>query len=250
MGTNSEKSSRKRRSSDSGSGGGGWEIVYSGFVLILLCFFIMLSSFASIEQGKVMRFVKSFVSSVSILTGGLKFDRGLRIMSPSADIVDKENDLADLLKEVKALVSSLKSDTPVELLSSDKGVTMRLPDKLLFDLGSSDISKDADPLLKKISAIISKTSYDVRIEGHTDNLPILTWKFASNWELSTSRAVNVLRYFIEKMGISPLRLSAVGFGEYQPISPNDSPENRAKNRRVEIVFVTENKSNKKDKVGM
>ncbi len=95
------------------------------------------------------------------------------------------------------------------------------------------------PLLKKVAFIISKTSYAVRIEGHTDNLPIHTSKFPSNWELSTARAVNVLRYFTEKEKVSMQRLSAVGFGEFQPIIANDKPEHRAKNRRVEIVFLGE-----------
>ena len=76
----------------------------------------------------------------------------------------------------------------------------------------------------------------ISIEGHTDNLPIHSERYPSNWELSTSRAVNVLRYFIEKGGISQKRISAVGMGEFQPIAENDTPENRAKNRRVEIVL--------------
>ena len=118
-----------------------------------------------------------------------------------------------------------------------EGLIMRLSEHALFDQGSADISAEALPLLDKIGAIISKTAYLIRIEGHTDNLPIHTELFPSNWELSTARAVNVLRYFIKNHNIDPQRLAAEGFGEFHPLVANDSPENRAKNRRVEIIFI-------------
>ena len=222
---------------DNSSSGGGWEIVYSGFVLIMLCFFIMLSSFASIEEGKVVRFVKSFVTSVSILSGGLKFEPGQRIIRQSADIVDKENQLAQVFEDVKLLRDSLGLDKKVDISFSKKGLVMRISDTVLFDMGSANMSEEAVALMKNIAQIISKISHRIRIEGHTDNLPIHTDRFPSNWELSTARAVNVLRYFIGKGKIAKERLSAVGFGEFQPIFPNDTAEHRAKNRRVEIVLV-------------
>jgi chemotaxis protein MotB len=114
---------------------------------------------------------------------------------------------------------------------------MRLSEHALFDLGAADISVEALPLLQKIGAIILKTDYLIRIEGHTDNLPIHTALFPSNWELSTARAVNVLRYFIKDHNIDPRRLAAEGFSEFHPLAANDRPENRAKNRRVEIIFI-------------
>ena len=86
--------------------------------------------------------------------------------------------------------------------------------------------------------MIQKTSNHVRVEGHTDNVPINTKRFPSNWELSTSRAVNVIKYFIRQRKVKPQRLSAVGYGESKPVFSNDTPENRARNRRVEIVIVT------------
>ncbi len=114
---------------------------------------------------------------------------------------------------------------------------MRLSDHALFDIGMADISPKAIPLLKKVGAIIAGSPYEVRVEGHTDDVPIKTARYPSNWELSTARAVTVLRYFIETCGISSRRLSAEGFAEYHPVAPNDSIENRAQNRRVEIIFL-------------
>jgi chemotaxis protein MotB len=222
---------------DQGSEAGGWEIVYSGFAMILLCFFIMLSSFSSIEQTKVMRFVKSFVDSVSIMPGGIKLDNGNIVVPTSADIVDRNSRLAHLYQELKALSEYRSIQQDVSVAYSSEGLIMRLSDHALFDVGVADISPKAVALLKKIGAIIADSPYEVRVEGHTDNVPIKTYRYPSNWELSTARAVNVLRYFIETCGISSRRLSAEGFAEYHPIVANDSPKNRAQNRRVEIIFL-------------
>ena len=186
-----------------------------------------------------MRFVKSFVTSVSILSGGLKFEKGQRVIRDSADIVDKESQLAQVFEDVKSLRDNLGLDKKVDISFSKKGLVMRISDTVLFDVGVAKMSEEAIPLMKNVAQIISEIPHAIRIEGHTDNLPIHTDRFPSNWELSTARAVNVLRYLIEEGRISADRLSAVGFGEFQPIFPNDTAEHRAKNRRVEIVLVRE-----------
>lgn len=232
----SKRKGRKNKSE--GSAGGGWEVVYSGFVLILLCFFIMLSSFSSVEEAKVMQFVKSFNYAVSsILPGGLKFDSGSTVLPGSADMVDSNDKLAQIYFELEKLSELQKKENDITVAYSPQGLVMRLSDRALFAVGVGAISPQAIPLLKKVGDIIARTSFEVRIEGHTDDLPIKTAQFPSNWELSTARAVNVLRYFIESGGISSQRLSAVGFGEFQPMVPNDSTEHRAQNRRVEIIFL-------------
>jgi chemotaxis protein MotB len=141
---------------------------------------------------------------------------------------------------LQVLVKQLDMEDDVEISFSQEGLVMRLAEHALFDLGVASLSATAMPLLDKIGAIISRIPYSVRIEGHTDNLPISTVMFPSNWELSTARAVNVLRYLIKTHNISPSRLSAEGCGEYQPLYPNDTPEHRAQNRRVEIIFVKNN----------
>jgi chemotaxis protein MotB len=219
------------------SSGGGWEIVYSGFVLILLCFFIMLSSFSAMEEAKIMQFVKSFVNAVSILPGGVKFDSGSTVLPGSADIIDSSDNLAKIYSELEELSDRLSQENDMTVAYSPKGLVMRLSDHALFDVAVATLSPQAIPLLNKVGEIIARTSVDVRIEGHTDDLPIRTAQFPSNWELSTARAVNVLRYFIETGGIANQRLSAVGFAEFQPVVPNDSLTHRAQNRRVEIIFL-------------
>jgi chemotaxis protein MotB len=220
-----------------GSSGGRWEIVYSGFVLILLCFFIMLSSFSTMQEAKVMQFVKSFVTAVSILPSGSKFEQGLAVVSDSADLVETRSELAKIFNTLEELAYEFHLEKEINLVFTREGLMMRMSEHTLFGMGSADIAAEALPLLDKVGAIIAKTAYLIRIEGHTDNLPIHTERYPSNWELSTARAVNVLRYFINNHNVDPRRLAAEGFSKFHPLVANDTAENRKKNRRVEIIFI-------------
>jgi chemotaxis protein MotB len=226
------------------SSGAGWKIIYTGFVLILLCFFIMLSSLSTIEQAKVMQFVRSFASAMTILPWGAIFDSGMVVLPESTDLVEARSTLAKILEELNLLSNMFDLKEDINLSFSKEGLVMRLSEHALFNSGVATISPQGLPLLEKIGAIIARTSYFIRIEGHTDNLPIHTELFPSNWDLSTARAVNVLRYFIQSHHIDAQRLAAVGFGEFQPLTSNNTPANRAKNRRVEIIFITKDPQQK------
>ncbi|MGW8301592.1 MAG: OmpA/MotB family protein [Desulfobacterales bacterium] len=219
------------------SAGSRWEIVYSGFVLILLCFFIMLSSFSTMQEAKVMQFVKSFVTAVGIMPRGTKLEPGLVVLSDSPDMVASKSELAKIFHTLEELAYEFNLEKEINLVLTREGLVMRMSEHMLFGLGSADIAPEALPLLQKVGAIISKTAYLIRIEGHTDNLPIHTERYPSNWELSTARAVNVLRYFIKNHNIDPKRLAAEGFSEFHPVVANDTAQNREKNRRVEIIFI-------------
>lgn len=189
------------------------------------------------EEAKIMRFVRSFAAAVSVFPGGRKFDSGMAVLPESSDMVENSSELAKIFEELEVLAGESNLTDKVSLSYTPEGLVMRLSDHALFDLGVADLSPEGMPLLEKIGEIISKTPYFIRIEGHTDNLPIHTEQFPSNWELSATRAVNVLRYFSEAHQISPQRLSAVGFAEFHPLVPNDAGDQRAKNRRVEIIFI-------------
>lgn len=225
-----------RKTQDDGPAGGGWEIVYTGFILILLCFFIMLSSFATMQEAKIARFVRSFVDAMSMMSGGLGFEEGKEVVVPSKSIVDVGDDLAEVFEDLNQFMTSYEMEKEVLIEYGEETLVMKLSDQALFKTGSADISAQAVPLLDKIGAIIQTTTHLIRIEGHTDNVPIRTRRYPSNWELSTARAVNVLRYLVGRFDISPARLSAAGFSQYHPVGPNSDRETRAKNRRVEIIF--------------
>jgi chemotaxis protein MotB len=227
--------SRKRHDTPLRPDIGGWQMVYTGFVLILLCFFIMLTSFASLEQSKISRFARAFSTAVTVFSGGRSLETGSTMIDTHAMIVNKEDKIAQLFETV----SDLKKRNElhhVTLSKGNRGVVMTLPDNLLFASGDANLSASAGPLLDKIGRIITTVQVPVEIEGHTDNVPIRTSAYASNWELSTARAVNVLRFLIEQHAIFPQQLSAVGFASYQPAASNASAQGRAQNRRVEIIF--------------
>ncbi len=217
--------------------GAGWEVIYTGFILIMLCFFIMLCSFSKMEKIKIEKFVKSFVDSVDLLKGGFGFQSGGKVSDSRSESLGIEEGLGPVIRQLVEISDNFGLQKEMEFAISMEGLVLRVSDSTLFDPGVAKVSPRAFPFLNSIAEIILKSSHQVRIEGHTDNLPIGTAKHPSNWDLSTTRAVNVLRYLIDKGKCPAKRLSAAGFGEFQPIFLNDTPEHRAKNRRVEFVFV-------------
>ena len=184
-----------------------------------------------------MQFVRSFSNAVSFFPGGRQFESGAVILPKSSGMVASRSSLAKLFEDLEALSDRFDLEDEIELLFSKEGLVMRLAEHTLFESGVATISAPALPLLEKIGAIITQTDYLIRIEGHTDNVPIHTDAFPSNWELSTARAVNVLRYFIQHHRIDAKRMSAEGFGEFRPLVANDTEENRATNRRVVVIFI-------------
>jgi len=132
------------------------------------------------------------------------------------------------------------SDREVEISRLKDQLSVRVLDKILFKTGRADVQPAGQKVLDKLANVLKDTDDMIRVEGHTDNVPIgagLREKYFSNWELSGARAASVVRFFQESGAkIDPLRLEPVGFGEYRPVVPNDSPENKQRNRRVEIVL--------------
>jgi len=129
-------------------------------------------------------------------------------------------------------------DKQVKLQMMEKGLVITVVGDLLFDSGKAKIRPEANSLLSKVSRVIKENmaDFNVGIEGYTDNQPIKVSGWKSNWELSTARALSVLHYMVQQEGISPERLSAIGFGEYRPVASNDTALSRQENRRVEIVI--------------
>jgi chemotaxis protein MotB len=131
------------------------------------------------------------------------------------------------------------NDKQIKLQMMEKGLVITVVGDLLFDSGKAKIRSEAFPLLTKVSTILkdNMAQFNVGIEGHTDNVPIKQSGWKSNWELSTARALSVLHYLVNEQGISPERLSAIGYGEYRPLVSNDTKDGRKQNRRVEIVIL-------------
>jgi chemotaxis protein MotB len=145
-----------------------------------------------------------------------------------------ENQASELEKQLEDEIK--KGD--IRLKKFHNRLVINIDDKISFDSGQSDLKKEILSSLKKIREILSQyPEYDIVVEGHTDNIPIKTKKFKDNWQLSTERALAVLDYLLQDKNLNPVRFSAAGYGEYRPLVPNDTRENRALNRRVDIVVI-------------
>ncbi len=213
----------------------GWMTTYSDMVQLLLTFFIMLISFSTINQLKFQQAAISLKGALGVLK---------RFPSPynnlGLDIIPEDmkhrqlvmNDINEIQK--KAMEMGIKDQLHIQ--ATDIGLLIQLGDKVLFDLGKADLRPDAFPILEIVGKTIKNSASNVVVSGHTDNFPINTPEFPSNWELSTARALNVVKFFIEKTGVEPKLLSAAGYSEFRPIAPNDTPENRQRNRRVEFLI--------------
>lgn len=146
----------------------------------------------------------------------------------------------DRIKSLEGELGDLSDELKIEIEQNDKFTMLRIPEKLLFNSSQINLSRGGSNMLSDIAGILGRyPEFDIRIEGHTDNRPIKPEfynLFRSNWELSTARATEVLRFLINKKGISPDRLVAVGYGEYRPIASNDDIAGRSQNRRVEFFI--------------
>lgn len=139
--------------------------------------------------------------------------------------------------KVQYYVETSELEGKVQAWLDERGLMIRFLDTTLFDLGKADLKPAARVILDNVAEILITLPNRIRVEGHTDNIPINTYLFPSNWELSTARATTVVRYFLEQYGFPPTQFSAAGYGEWHPVVPNDSMENRAQNRRVDIVIL-------------
>ncbi len=173
------------------------------------------------------------------------FQKGRRSDIERIETLEQE---LDRLARIKAeLESKLKGVQGVSLSMEDRGLVVTFLDEILFDSGKDKIRPEATASLDKVSAVIvaKASDLDVGVEGHTDNEPIKHSGWQSNWALSTARANSVV-YYLEKKGVDPARLAAIGYGEHRPVASNETPEGRRKNRRVEIVILPKLKKAQRD----
>jgi len=145
-----------------------------------------------------------------------------------------------VLEEIKKLLSQSEISSHLSVRMEERGIIVTvLADKYTFDSGSADLKPGLKPILDRVSVIIKGEPNSIRVEGHTDDLPINNDRFPSNWQLSAVRAANVLCYFVANDGVSPDRINCVGYADRRPIAPNSSDAARAENRRVEIVILND-----------
>jgi len=238
---------KKKGSSESGGGAGHdsaggmrWLLTYSDMITLLMAFFILLFSMATINASK---FAATAQALREAFGGYTILDRGSSVIGEPGSTTQSAPVVPD--SALKAQEASLKiaeilrqslNPEQFSVIQTERGYLISiLTDKILFDSGKANLKPDAFPLLTKIAAVLKKIDNEVYVEGHTDNVPIHTVEFPSNWELSAARAASVAKYFIEQ-GISPSRLVIAGYADTRPVASNDTPQGRQKNRRIDILI--------------
>ncbi|RLB88050.1 MAG: hypothetical protein DRH10_08205 [Deltaproteobacteria bacterium] len=210
----------------------GIRILTVALFIILLAFFIVLNSIAVIDEKSKLEALGSLIGSFGILPGGLSAmkDEGKSILPPQAPMVSRNAETTELF------TSGASVSRPVFIRSTPRGEVVSIHDKLLFDPGAYKIKLSSYPFLKKLCKIINQDQYPVEITGHTDSLPPDEKSGKSNWEISSLRALEVMKFFVFMGKVSPARITAYGCAGYRPIASNDTRQTRALNRRVDVLL--------------
>ncbi len=224
---------------------------YGDLVTLLLCFFVLLYSFSSIDSQKWQELVGAFSgrSAVSVEQLDTKQVKEEAITIEGVEKREKDINKPSVMKEYEeefdALYEAIRYyvhindlDEKISVIKEDGVIVIRFLEVILFNSGEAAILEEGQTVLGHIMSIIEENADVIRIlriEGHTDNVPIHTAQFRSNWELSMARANAALRVFVDSGVISLDKLSAAAYGEYHPVETNETPEGRAANRRVDFV---------------
>lgn len=227
-----------------------WLLTYSDMITLCLTFFVLLYSFSTVDAVKWKSIVNSLQGALGVLPGSMhpatfaedgEYDEGQieqKGLNQYLAYMEETKRLEKIQERLNEYLSENKLKENISTSIEERGIIIRFQDSILFPKGSADIYLQSFDILSDLSVIFKELENHLRIEGHTDDLPIHTERFPSNWELSTTRATNVLRFLIGQ-GVAGEKLSAVGYGEFRPVVINDNEENRRKNRRVDIVLLRE-----------
>ena len=212
-----------------------WLLTYADLITLLLAFFIVMYSMSQIDRKK---FGKMTEALNTVLRGGQSVLRYQLDPARTGHGLLKLGNLRMVQQRVEERFKQLGKQEELQTKITERGLVIHIVESALFDEGSASLKPKALEVLDEIADEISGRPNHIRVEGHTDDRPIVTPVYPSNWELSSARATAVVRYYTENHQIPPGRISALGYGEYRPVLPNNSVENRARNRRVDVVILT------------
>lgn len=226
--------------------GNSWLITYSDMITIILCFFIIFFIFTA-EEASLLNYIKdSLASEVEDLTLQVE-----DLSQENQKLKEEKESLAALLFGLEDIERDIQGSSEdfirflrennlmgsVDIVEEERGLVIRFRDSVLFGVGEANIAQEGYEVLHRIAEKLKRIPNPIVIEGFTDNLPIKTSTYPSNWELSVARAIGVARFMIDEKGISEERISVSGYGEQRPIDTNDTAEGRANNRRIEITIL-------------
>ncbi|UNC91753.1 OmpA family protein [Candidatus Contubernalis alkaliaceticus] len=229
------KRSRKNKGEEAGAPL--WMVTYSDMITLVLAFFILLFSFSVVDDAKFFEVLSSirvsFLGNEGILPGAYQ---------PTVTDEDGPYDFNDIdqiyitYHNILKYIEESGMTGSMEVYLEERGIVLVIPDALLFAPADAELKAEAQEILVNVADLLEQVDNQIIVEGHTDNVPINTLLFPSNWELSVGRAVTVTRFLVEAKGVDPLRLVAAGYGEFHPVASNLTSDGRSRNRRVNIVI--------------
>jgi chemotaxis protein MotB len=220
-----------------------WLLTYSDMITLLLIFFIVMYTLSRIDVKKFQALSTSLSKAMG--AGGMVLDSpGPSVVPGVSGTISEvapssgENSQLDQIKsQLEEYIRESNLQAKISVTMEERGVVLSFQEEVLFKLGSAELTPRAREIITKVGPVLETVPNYLRVEGHTDNLPIHTAQYPSNWELSSARANTVLRELLKNFKIYPQRLSAVAYGEYRPLVQNDTDANRQINRRVNIVIL-------------
>jgi chemotaxis protein MotB len=239
-----------------------WLVSYADFITLLFAFFVVLYAFAKADQKKQVEVAVAIdtafrslgifpdatrrpASDASIAAGTdkpaipMNIVMGEDVLSPAK----VKDDLEHIQRELQQTLSNQVAAHTVSIQMGRDGLVISLREAGFFNSGSAIPKPETLGTLRQVAASLGRTPYDLRIEGHTDNIPIHTAEFDSNWELSSARATRIAHLFLDLKSITPERISAAGYAEFHPVASNSTAEGRAENRRVDLVVLPRTRIN-------
>lgn len=223
------------------AGAPAWMTTYADLMSLLLCFFVLLLSIANVDVRRFEQAAGSlrttFSSSVEALNPqGAEASRFAPPIEAIASLSQRHQRDRQLTRDMTRRLGEDRLHGGITLQTTAHGVAIRVPGGSFFGEGNDTLEPESQAVLAEIAGLLRVYPHDLRIEGHTDDALPAGERFPSNWHLSSARAIAALRWLVEREGIDPRRLSATGFADTRPVSPNDTSDNRSRNRRLEFVF--------------
>ncbi len=207
-------------------------ITYADLITLLLGLFIILYAMSNIDKAKY----RSAVEALGTVFGnGNQSNSAMVVPTPVFSVPHISQ--KTLMRSLQKVISENKFDNSIKLVKNERGITIRILDDILFASGQAAVTVSTQKVLSSLGPVLRELPNDIRIEGHTDNVPIKSSLFPSNWHLSVARATNIAYYLMNTEKLSPDKISIVGYSKYKPIASNDTPEGKKLNRRVDIVIL-------------
>ncbi|KFN02961.1 membrane MotB of proton-channel complex MotA/MotB family protein [Bacillus clarus] len=215
---------------------------------LLFALFIVLFAMSSIDAAKFKQMAVAFRSELVGGSGNKEFlsdqkpnqEKELSASSPESEEIRQQemNELKVLQNSIDQYINERQLSSSFKTELTERGLMITIVENILFDSGKAHVKLESLHIAKEMaSLLVSASPREITVSGHTDNVPIVNAQFASNWELSTQRAVNFMQVLLQKKELAPDKFSAIGYGEYRPVASNDMQEGKAKNRRVEVLIL-------------